>query len=535
MTSPLIWLLAAPPILFLALGLAPASWAARSPAVVARFARWTASGAVIAALIAAFAVWSQGPFGSGLAGAAGLGLRLTCDALTAAMLIVVALVGWVVVSFSRNYLDGDPEQGRFFQWLSLTLAAVLALVLSGNLVQLALAWIATSLCLHRLLVFYRDRPKARLAARKKFLISRLGDLSLISALALLYGVFGSLDLDVISGEAQRLRASGADLGLLHAAAALIVASALLKSAQFPFHGWLPEVMETPTPVSALLHAGIINAGGFLILRLGDVVVLSTPALDVLAIVGGFTALFGSVVMLTQTSVKVSLAWSTVAQMGFMLLQCGLGAFSAAMLHIVAHALYKAHAFLSSGSIIDLARAAWVPAATGRPHPLRLAGVLAGVGALTAGIGTLFGASLTETPGVFALGFILLMGLTQLVEATLRGQPTLGVVARVVGLAVAVGVAYFALQRGAEALLAGALPANQALRGPVDLAIVALAVLSFALVTVMQSLLPHRSAEALWAALYVHVLNGFYINAFANRLLRRVRRISRHTLNPGAEA
>ncbi|WP_289015684.1 proton-conducting transporter membrane subunit [uncultured Methylobacterium sp.] len=420
-------------------------------------------------------------------------------------------------------------------WLCLTLAAVLGLVTSGNLFQLALAWIATSLCLHQLLVFYPDRPKAQLAARKKFLISRLGDLCLVGALVLIYGAFGSLDLPAIASAARQLQQSGADQTLLHAAAALIVASALLKSAQFPFHGWLPEVMETPTPVSALLHAGIINAGGFLILRLSDVVALSTPALDALAIVGGFTALFGSVVMLTQTSVKVSLAWSTIAQMGFMLLQCGLGAYAAAMLHIVAHALYKAHAFLASGSIIDLARASWAPAPSGRPHPLRLAAVLAGAGVLSVAMGTLFGASLTETPGVFVLGFILLMGLAQLIDASLGAQPSLRVAAGGLALAVAVAVAYFALQLGAEHLLAAALPANQALRGPLDLAIVGLTVLSFASVTVLQSLLPFRAAEPRWQSLYVHLANGLYLNALANRLTLRLWPAPQRTLNQGAKA
>lgn len=535
MTSHLIWLLAAPSLILTALGLLPVSVANRLPVPMATAARFAASATLMAAVLAAAAVAVSGPFDSSLIGAAGIGLHLYFDALTSVMFCVVAFVGWAVVSFSRNYLCGDPEQESFFQRLCLTLAAVLCLVTAGNLFQLALAWIATSLCLHRLLVFYADRPKAQLAARKKFLVSRLGDLCLIGALGLVYAAFGSLDLPAIASAVQRLQESGADRTLLHASAALIVASALLKSAQFPFHGWLPEVMETPTPVSALLHAGIINAGGFLILRLSDIVALSTPALDALAIVGGFTALFGSVVMLTQTSVKVSLAWSTVAQMGFMLFQCGLGAYSAAMLHIVAHALYKAHAFLSSGSIVDLARASWVPDAHGRPHPLRLAGVLVGAGALTVAVGALFGASPVETPGVFALGFILLMGLAQLIDASLGSKPTLRVAAGGLALATAVALAYFALQFGAEHLLAAALPSTQALRGPLDLAIVALALLSFAGVTMLQSVLPYRTTEPRWQSLYVHLSNGLYLNALANRLVLRLWPASRRTLNQGARA
>ena len=135
---------------------------------------------------------------------------------------------------------------------------------------------------------------------------------------------------------------------------LFVLGAMTKSAQFPFHSWLPDTMETPTPVSALMHAGVINAGGFLVIRLSPLVSLSPIALDLLALIGALTAMLGAVVMLTQTSIKRSLAYSTIAQMGFMMLQCGLGAFSAALLHIVAHSAYKAHAFLSSGSVLDSA-------------------------------------------------------------------------------------------------------------------------------------------------------------------------------------
>jgi NAD(P)H-quinone oxidoreductase subunit 5 len=286
------------------------------------------------------------------------------DALSAIMLVLVSFVGAVVVRYSRNYLDGDPGQERFFRRLCLTLAAVLVLIVSGNLVTFLAAWVATSMGLHQLLLFYGERANARLAARKKFVVSQLADLCLLCAAALLWHAFGSLNFATTFTAAEGIRASGTAPDGLTWIAILMVAGALLKSAQFPFHGWLLEVMETPTPVSALLHAGIINAGGFLILRFADVIALSVPALNMLTIVGGATAMFGSVVMLAQTSVKAQLAYSTVAQMGFMLLQYGLGAFPAALLHILAHSLYKAHAFLASGSVIDLARASWSPSPGG---------------------------------------------------------------------------------------------------------------------------------------------------------------------------
>jgi len=303
-------------------------------------------------------------------------------------------------------------------------------------------------------------------------------------------------------------------------ALLLAAAAMLKSAQCPLHGWLIEVMETPTPVSALLHAGIINAGGFLVLRFSGLIAHSLPALDTLAILGGFTALFGSVVMLTQTSIKVSLAYSTIAQMGFMMLECGLGAFPAALLHIVAHSLYKAHAFLASGSIIDIARASWTPSPGGRPHPSRLLFAIGLVLAVTFVLSTIFGATLTEKPAVFSLAAVLLLGLTHLIANGIDERPNLYVVLQTLLRAALAGAAYFGLQYGAERLMAGTLPAEQALRGPFSLSVIAVVVLSFAVVTFLQGLAPSRQGVPKWQALYVHVANGLYLNTVANRLVLR---------------
>lgn len=273
-------------------------------------------------------------------------------------------------------------------------------------------------------------------------------------------------------------------------------------------------------MSALLHAGVINAGGFLVLRFADVISLSSPSMEILVIVGGVTALFGSVVMLTQTSVKVSLAYSTIAQMGFMMLQCGLGAFAAALLHIVAHSLYKAHAFLSSGSVIDLARASWSPSPGGQPHPARMAMIVGLVLAAALVVGTLFGATITAQPGVFALGAVVMLGLAHLITQAFDERPSLYVVGRTAALALVVSLAYFGLQWAVEHVLAGSLPPVQALRGPLDLVIVALVVLAFAAVTVFQSVLPGKADAPRWQAAYVHLANGLYVNTLANRLVLR---------------
>jgi NAD(P)H-quinone oxidoreductase subunit 5 len=430
----------------------------------------------------------------------------------------VSFIGVIVVAYSRNYLAGDPGHVRFTGMLCLTLSAVLMVILSGNVFLFTLAWIATSMGLHRLLVFYPERPAAHLAARKEFLASRAGDACLLIALILLYRIAGSLDYTDIFNAMRELHDHGGATGGTHAIALLLVVTAMLKSAQFPLHGWLIEVMETPTPVSALLHAGIVNAGGFLILRFSDVIAVSLPALNTLAVLGGFTALFGSVVMLTQTSVKVSLAYSTIAQMGFMMLECGLGAFSAALLHILAHSLYKAHAFLSSGSVIDIARGSWTPSALGKPHPARLIIAIGGVLLITLAISSVFGATLTEKPGVFALGSVLVMSLIHMVASSIDERPNSYVIGRALLLCGAAAGLYFGLQRGAEILMANTLPATQAIRGPMGVAAITLVVFAFATIVFLQGVVPRRARDTRWQALYAHVANGLYVNTLANRLV-----------------
>jgi NAD(P)H-quinone oxidoreductase subunit 5 len=514
MITSMLWLAILGPALLLLLGLIPAAAANRSARPLAKAAPMVALATLASAIVLAVVVFTTGKMHTPMPP---LGFGLWADRLTAVMFVLVAFVGTIVVSYSRNYLDGDADHGRFTKWLCFTLASVLVLILSGNMVQFALAWLATSLGLNRLLLFYRGRPAAILAARKKFIASRLSDVCLLGAMWLIYKAFGGLDYATIfAGAAGATATAGLTLACF-----LLVIAALLKSAQFPLHGWLIEVMETPTPVSALLHAGIINAGGFILLRFSDVLVLSAPALDTLAIVGGFTALFGSVVMLTQSSVKVALAWSTIAQMGFMMLQCGLGAWSAALLHIVAHSLYKAHAFLSSGSVVDLARASWSPSPGGAPHPARLGMALGLVFAVALLASTLFGATLAAQPGVFALGAIMMFGLAHLIAQSIDERPNAFVVVRTLALASVVALAYFGLQFAAARLMAGTLPITAQARGPLTIAIVVVVVLAFAIVTLLQSRLGDANRTPRGRALYAHVNNGFYVNTIANRLVLRL--------------
>ncbi len=518
MPTPMLWLIAIGPCLLLCAGVFGRLLARNSVFIMNRLATTVAFIAVLIAFASIAAVAVEGHMFTALIGKNGIGFSLYLDGMSAAMLSLVSFIGLIVINYSRNYLDGDPRQLRFTRFLCLTISAVLFAIVSGNLLQFALAWVAMSVSLHELLVFYPERPAALLAARKKFLASRIGDICLFVAMVLLYRNFATLDYTSLFDSARSLRAAAAIPGSVQAAAILLAITGLLKSAQFPSHGWIIEVMETPTPVSALLHAGVVNAGGFMILRFANIIALSLPTLDMLAIIGGFTALFGSVVMLTQTSIKVSLAYSTIAQMGFMMLECGLGAFSAAMLHILAHSLYKAHAFLSSGSVIDIARASWTPSPGGKPHPWRLILAIGAVLFATVAAGRIVGASLDQKPGVFALGAVLLLGVIHLIANGIDERPNSYVVVRTLCYAAAAAAAYFGLQSGAEYLLATSLPPNHSLHGWLGVAVTAAVVLSFATVTFLLGLVPTQPRAPRWQALYAHVANGFYINTLSNRFV-----------------
>lgn len=482
------------------------------PRLAIRVGEWSALGSIGAVLLSgiAFAV-----HGSGTSPAVGYGVLTFAsrvDPVSLTMLLLVSFIGWIVLRYAGTFLDGEARQGPFTGWMTATLAAVLLLVQSGTLLQLALSWVAVSLLLHQLLLFYPERIAARRAARKKFIVSRTGDVALIGALILLAVSFGTGDIGTILAAARE----GHGLPLTLAAAALLAVAALLKSAQFPTHGWLTEVMETPTPVSALLHAGVVNAGGFLLIRFADVMLQAPIVLALLVMIGGFTAVFGSVVMLTQPAVKTSLAWSTVAQMGFMILQCGLALFPIALLHIVAHSLYKAHAFLSSGSAVETV------ASIRRPGPVAIPSAKA-VGrafllalAIYAAIGLLFGFA-DKPPQAMALGAILIFGVAYLIAQGLADAAPWALTWRTSLYSISAATAYFALQRIAEALMHGALPATPQ-PGPLEWALMLLAVVTFGVVAVAQSLFPLWAYHPAAAGLRVHLANGLYVNALFDRLL-----------------
>lgn len=325
-----------------------------------------AAGILLAALVAIGALFIEESAGPSL------GVRL--DLVTCVMLVLVSIMTGVIVRYSRTYLDGEQGVARYARWLMVTVAAVAVLVMANNLAVVFLGWVGVSLGLHQLLVFY-DRTAAIIAAHKKFIASRVADVCLLGGIICLQIDRGTLEIDRLHAWA----ASGPALsGTMITGTVFLALAALVKCAQLPLHGWLTQVMEAPTPVSALLHAGIVNIGGFLMIRLAPVMALSDAGQWTLIVVGLATTIIAALIMTTRVSIKVALAWSTAAQMGMMLVQCGLGAWHLALLHLLAHSLYKAHAFLSSGSAVMEWR---IGALSPKRAPLDLGGTVMVAGAL----------------------------------------------------------------------------------------------------------------------------------------------------------
>jgi NADH-quinone oxidoreductase subunit L len=269
------------------------------------------------------------------------------DGLTAVMLVVVTLVSFLVHLFSSAYMAGDPKYWKFFAWLQMFSVSMLMLVLAGNLFHLFVGWELVGLCSYKLIGFWSEKQDPCNAARKAFITTRIGDLGMVAALMILYKAVGSLEFaDVFaaatSGSLSQQAMTWSSLGLF--------AAAMGKSAQFPLHVWLPDAMEGPTPVSALIHAATMVAAG--VYLVGRTYPLFTPdALLVVAVVGTVTAALAGLIAVAQNDIKKVLAYSTVSQLGFMFLGLGSGAWHAGLFHLTTHAFFKALMFLGSGSVI----------------------------------------------------------------------------------------------------------------------------------------------------------------------------------------
>ena len=286
-------------------------------------------------------------------------LEFLIDPLTSIMLLVVTGVSLLVVIYSRDYMreNGRPVQGyeRFFAFLALFVFSMCALVLGGNFVLLYLGWEAVGLCSYLLIGFYYDRPAAAAAAKKAFLVNRVGDFGFGLGILLIYLTFGSLDYAIVFKMVQDgATASGDPLatGRVTAIALLLLCGACGKSAQLPLHVWLPDAMEGPSPVSALIHAAtMVTAGVYMIARCGAIFSASVTAMTVVAVIGALTALFAATIALVQTDMKRILAYSTISQLGYMVLGVGCFAADSAIFHLFTHAFFKALLFLGAGSVM----------------------------------------------------------------------------------------------------------------------------------------------------------------------------------------
>ena len=264
---------------------------------------------------------------------------------------LVQLLGTVIGAFSSRYLQGELGQARYITNLSSVLAAVQILLLADNWFVMITSWAWVGSALQHLLCFYPERPFAILAAHKKRIADRLADILLLAAAGLAFLSTGHASMSEMLRQVNPQHLDP----ILDVSSICLVLAVILRTSLLPVHGWLIQVMEAPTPVSALLHAGVVNLGGFVLIRFAPLLEASDTSRWILVAFGLASAVLSGFVMLTRISIKVQLAWSTVAQMGFMVLECGLGLYHLALLHLIGHSLYKANAFLSASGTVRQTR------------------------------------------------------------------------------------------------------------------------------------------------------------------------------------
>jgi NADH-quinone oxidoreductase subunit L len=269
------------------------------------------------------------------------------DNLTACLLIVVTTIGLLVHVYSIGYVSHDPGYWRFFAYLNLFMFSMLLLVLADSFLAVFVAWELVGLCSYLLIGFWYRKRSAALAAKKAFLVNRVGDVGFALGIMLIFASLGTLDIREVIGRAGEL-----DSTTIVAISLLIFAGAMGKSAQFPLHVWLPDAMEGPTPVSALIHAAtMVNAGVYLVARTNPIFAHAPDALVVVAGIGIFTSILAASIAMTQTDIKRVLAYSTLSQLGYMFAALGVGAWTAAIFHLMTHGFFKGLLFLGSGSVI----------------------------------------------------------------------------------------------------------------------------------------------------------------------------------------
>ncbi|OIM99700.1 hypothetical protein BFR57_03810 [Idiomarina sp. MD25a] len=279
------------------------------------------------------------------------------DELRVTLVVMVALLSWVVLRYTWRNFALEPSRPRAMGWMLGCLVSVVVTLVANHFILFLLSWISISVCLHRLLLFYPERARAVLATHKRMITARLTEVLLVVSFIQFY--LWSGDATITGTLAHYYSTNTVPTGAM----LTLVIAALLSCAQMPFHGWLMQVVESPTSVSSLLHAGIVNLGGFLLLSFAPLLTEAESARWLLGILSAVSCGLAILIMSTRISIKIRLAWSTCAQMGLMLLEIALGYYSLALLHLVAHSLYKAYAFLSSGTVRPihnvLVRNSWI--------------------------------------------------------------------------------------------------------------------------------------------------------------------------------
>ncbi len=382
-----------------------------------KFAGWTATGAMALAFLAALAGFSAllgQPPGQRVLRAAlfdwipigGLQVKASflLDPVSSVMSLVVTGVGFLIHFYSMGYMHGDRGAVRYFIYLNLFSLSMLILVLGDNFLVLFVGWEAVGLCSYLLIGFWHERDSAAEAGKKAFVVNRVGDFCFLIALFLIFGVFGTLDFAEVFAKAPDVLGAGS--GAATAICLLLFAGATGKSAQIPLYVWLPDAMEGPTPVSALIHAAtMVTAGVYMVARTHALFALSPLAMTVVATVGALTLLLAASIALVQNDIKRVLAYSTVSQLGYMFLACGVGAYSAALFHLMTHAFFKALLFLGAGSVIH--------ALGGEQDIRRMGGLRAGlpVTSWTFTVGALAIAGIIPFAGFFSKDAILYAAMT----------------------------------------------------------------------------------------------------------------------------
>jgi NADH-quinone oxidoreductase subunit L len=329
-----------------------------------KFGVWPIGAAFGGAVATLYVVTTQGPisirfYDPTLAALVPVPLGFYVDRLSAVMMVLISAIGTIIYAYSIDYMHQEPHERRYFALLGVTVSVLLCMVSSANLMMLFLFWQMLSFLLY-LLIHNHTHAATLNSAFRTFTLLRTGDVAFLAGTALAYALYGTLEFPELFSAAVQSTAMitlfpGVEFSGATAVTLLLLVGAMSKSAQFPFHIWLPRYLYAPTPVTALLHAGIINAGGFLINRLAPLFGSSPTTLHAAFFIGTLTAVLGASMMLAQNDIKNMLGFSTIGQMGYMVMECGLGAFALAVFHLIAHGLFKATVFLNSGNVIAKAR------------------------------------------------------------------------------------------------------------------------------------------------------------------------------------